>query len=252
MNLDIIIGLHSIVAAINNSDRRDKVLYCTDESQSELKKKYGKINLDKVEVKVFSSHKVQEEAQNILSETNFKVDRVPSGAFLTCSKLKITEVTSLYDSLGAGACKILCLDQVSDVHNAAAIMRTASFYGVTHVVFSQKGSFGFSPSFYRIASGATEFIKVVQTPNLSRLITKLLEKDVKCVGLSEHATVNLESIQKNIGSLCLVLGSEENGLSNAVKRVVEELLSLESQGDIKSLNVSVAAAVAMEKCFSQK
>lgn len=251
MSKDIIIGLHSIVAAIENNNRSGKFLYLTDDAKTELRKKYPKLNLNSIEIKLLAPSALQNEAQNILKQTTYKVDRVPSGAFLVCDAIQVHDVAQLYKDLEESACRILCLDQVSDVHNAAAIMRTASFYGVTHIVFSQKGSFGLSPSFYRIASGASEFIKIVQTPNLSRLITKLLEREVRCLGLSEHATTTLDTVD-NSKNLCLVLGSEEKGLSNAVKRVLVDLLSLESQGDIKSLNVSVAAAVAMEKCFSKK
>lgn len=250
MSQDIIIGLHSIVAAINNVNRSNKTLYTTDDAQMELKKKYGKINFEGVELKLLSPHALQSQAQGILKDTGYKVDRVPSGAFLVCDQLSTFDINELYSDLEQKKCRILCLDQVTDVHNAAAIMRTACFYGVTHVVFAQKGSFGLSPSFYRIASGATEYLKIIQTPNLSRLLTKISEKGVSCVGLSEHATTNVETVKKS-ENICLVLGSEENGLSNAVKRVLVDLFSLESQGDIKSLNVSVAAAVAMEKCFSK-
>jgi 23S rRNA (guanosine2251-2'-O)-methyltransferase len=49
--------------------------------------------------------------------------------------------------------------------------------------------------------------------------------------------------------ICLLLGAEETGLSHAVARLVQKNLSLTSQGSIKSLNVSSAAAIAMEKCF---
>lgn len=250
MSRDIIVGLHSIVAAINNTNRSNKLLFTTDDAQLELKKKYGKVNFEGVELKLLSPHSLQSEAQKLLKESGYKLDRVPSGAFLVCDQLPIYDINQLYLDLEQKKCRILCLDQVTDVHNAAAIMRTACFYGVTHIVFAQKGSFGLSPSFYRIASGATEFLKVIQTPNLSRLLTKISEKGVSCVGLSEHATTNVETITKS-ENISLVLGSEENGLSNAVKRVLVNLFSLESQGDIKSLNVSVAAAVAMEKCFSK-
>jgi 23S rRNA (guanosine2251-2'-O)-methyltransferase len=70
------------------------------------------------------------------------------------------------------------------------------------------------------------------------------------VGLSEHSTENLgpEELRAQ-KKICLLLGAEETGLSNAVARLVKKNLSLPSQGNIKSLNVSSAAAIAMEKCF---
>ena len=84
---------------------------------------------------------------------------------------------------------------------------------------------------------------------MSRIVSKLSELGVETVGLSEHAENTLGEHDEPAAH-CLVLGTEETGLSNAVKRKVDRWVKLESQGHIKSLNVSVAAAVSMEKVFS--
>jgi 23S rRNA (guanosine2251-2'-O)-methyltransferase len=70
------------------------------------------------------------------------------------------------------------------------------------------------------------------------------------VGLSEHSTENLTQDElRQQKRICLLLGAEETGLSNAVARLVQKNMSLPSQGEIKSLNVASAGAIAMEKCF---
>ena len=73
-----------------------------------------------------------------------------------------------------------------------------------------------------------------------------------CLALSEHADGDLskKEIKNYPKGLCLILGKEDVGISNAVLRLVDYKISLDSMGGIKSLNVAAAAAITMEKCFS--
>src|SRR5690606_2934985 len=119
------------------------------------------------------------------------------------------------------------LDQITDVHNGAAIMRTASFYGVTGILVPSEKSFGLTPSFYRIASGATEYLNIIRVNSLSRAVGQLNEAGFLTVGLSEHSSENLnEKDLRAESKICLLLGAEETGLSNAVMRLVQKNLSI--------------------------
>lgn len=250
-DFNLIIGIHSIIAALENSSRAHVKLVGTEEAIDEIKKK---TKIDNVKIELASSHKVQEEAKKYFKELGLEYHRVPSGVFLISSATEIHEVEFLYGLTKTREnLKILCLDQISDVHNAAAILRTASFYGVDCVIVPDKKSFGLTPSFFRIASGAAEFIPLVGVNKLTKTIANLQKNNVTCLALSEHAKGDLDVSNpgSDSGSLCLILGREDVGISNAVLRIVENHISLKSQGDIQSLNVASAAAIAMEKCFSK-
>lgn len=247
---DLIFGLHSIAAALTNSRREHIKLVATDEGLMELSKKH-KINPKqiKVQVELLSSHQLQENAKKLCHYMDVEFTRVPSQIYLQTSKL---ETYQIQDFLKIPKVKLLALDQITDVHNGAAILRTASFYGVTGVLIPSEKSFGLTPSFYRIASGATEYINLIRVNSLSRAVSQLNEAGFNTVGLSEHSSENLKpSDLRSLDKICLLLGAEETGLSNAVARLVQKNLSLPSQGGIKSLNVASAAAIAMEKCFGQ-
>jgi 23S rRNA (guanosine2251-2'-O)-methyltransferase len=165
------------------------------------------------------------------------------------SPIEVLDPSWIYNQLESRiALKILALDQVTDAHNGAAIMRTAAFYGVDVILISSKGNFGLGPNFARIASGACEHVKIVRCSALPKTITKLKDLGVMCVGLSEHATEELNKLDTK-NSVCLVLGAEDVGMSHAVSRVVDQTIAFKPLGKIKSLNVSVAAAIAMEKIF---
>lgn len=247
-DFDLIVGIHSIIAAIKNPNRDIVKLVATEDARDEIKKI---CNLDKINVELVSSHKVQEEGKRLYSDKGLDYQRIPSGAFLVSQPLQELETRELYDLAKAGNLRILCLDQISDVHNGAAILRTASFYGVDVVILPGKKSFGTTPTYFRIASGAHEYLKLIRVNNLAKTISKLKELDTLTIGLSEHAEeeIDTEMIAKKSGNVALVLGKEETGISHAVMRVLDKKMSIKTQGEIRSLNVSVAAAISLEKCF---
>ncbi len=246
---DLVVGLHSIKCALQNKSRNFYKLVGTEESLADLKQE---IKSSQVEVQMVSSHKAQEEAKVYFKKRGLEYHRVPGNCFLVCSALEVLDVAKLYAEVKPGL-RILALDQISDVHNAGAILRTASFYNIDFVIIPQRNSFGLTPSFFRIASGATEYVKLVETTKLTRTLTKLKELGCSTIALSEHAEGDLESVLSDVSrSLVLVLGKEDTGISNAVLRVCDHKMSLESQGSIKSLNVSIASAIAMEKCFRKR
>jgi 23S rRNA (guanosine2251-2'-O)-methyltransferase len=251
MDHDLIIGIHSIVEALRNPERAIYEIVATDEGLEELKKRGGisRAEIPMTKVRLLEGHALQEEAKKYYRELDMEFQRVPSQVFMLVSPVTIYEPTWIYNQLESRIpLKILALDQVTDAHNGAAIMRTAAFYGVDAVLISAKGNFGLGPNFARIASGATEYVKIVRCSALPKTITKLKDLGAICIGLSEHATGTLEKTD-NTKSICLVLGAEDVGMSHAVSRVVETTISFKPLGKIKSLNVSVAAAIAMEKIF---
>lgn len=251
LGFDLIVGVHSIAAAIKNSKRSSLELTLTDDGEADLldRTTLNKADLDKVAIRRVSSHKLQELGKELYKKLALEFQRIPSQCFLTAPTVETKEVSWLYESVTSGSIsKILMLDQITDVHNAAAIFRTANFYGVDAIVVPGKRSFKMTPSFFRIASGAAEYNNVIYSNSFTKVIKKLVDLNVKTLALSEHANSSIGEFQNNL-PLCLVLGREDKGISNALLRLIESKVSLTTQGDIKSLNVSVAAAVAMEKCF---
>ncbi len=248
---DLIIGIHSIAAAIKNVNREHFVLWCTKESLDELKKvgQIDLVDLEKIDLKIVSVHKVQEAAKKIFLEHKFHYSRVSSNLLLEVNSLPMTDVSWILNKIECGkALKILCLDQVTDAHNGAAILRTAAFYGIDCLVTAVKGNFGSSPTFFRISSGACEYVRIIRCASLPKLINKFQQLGLQCIALSEHAHDNKLDVDRS-KSVCLILGAEDVGLSHALERVVEKKIALIPVGSIKSLNVSVAGAVAMEKLF---
>lgn len=247
---DIIIGLHSIAEALKNPQRTHYRLVGTDDGFKELQRKHGldPRRQNDLRAEFYKPDEFVKQTQEVYRRLGVEYRRIPSGVMLLSSPLEIQDVAWLYDlSDRSETLKLLILDSVTDGHNAAAILRSASFFGCDAVVFAQKGSFGVTPSFARIASGALEHVPLVQVASLPKTLTQLAAKNIELIGFSEHA----ENAAENFGAqkIALVLGAEETGLSHAVERLLTKRVALKPYGKIKSLNVSVAAAIAMERCF---
>lgn len=251
---DLIIGSHSIAAALQNPRRTHFEIIATDDGWTDFLKR-TKFDARKAPLKprLLASHAFQEEARGLYRAEELEYQRVPGGVLLVSEPLEVFDPGWLRDKIRESSqLRILALDQVSDVNNGAAILRTASFFGVDVVVLPQERSFGMSPSFFRIASGASEYLSIVRSSHLTRTLTLMKEEGVAVWGLSEHAADPLSEQDLAQPKICLVLGSEDEGLSNSVMRIVSKTLSLASQGPIKSLNVSAAATLALQLCFPAK
>jgi len=249
---EIVIGTHSIAEAIRSKGRKVFKIICTKEGLDELNKKnaIAKEDLKSIIVEEFSSHDFQSQAKREYEQRGFQFKRIPSQILALTDPVVIESPDWLYKRISSGKpLKIFSLDHVTDVHNGAAILRTAAFYGVDCLLIPTKGSFGLSPGFLRVASGAAEHVKIIKCSNLSRTLRKLIDQGVHVIGFSEHADTDFAEKSLADQDVCLVMGAEDRGLSNAVARIVDKNVSIKGHGALKSLNVSVAAAIAMEKFF---
>ena len=193
-------------------------------------------------------------ARKLYQEHKIHYQRIPGHLLLEIDPLQMENITTLHREWEhESGCKILCLDRVSDVQNAASILRTAAFYSVPFLIIARKGGFGITPAFYRLASGATEYVRIIPVNNLSRTLSKLKDKRAPIIGLSEKGVPwDTPCLADASFPPCLVLGAEGEGLSHAVERCVDKLVQIPSQGPLTTLNVSVASALAMEKFLGTK
>ena len=171
---DLIIGIHSIGEALKNRERQHRQLVGTKESLKELERYLGGNRLlENMTIHALDAHQVQDLAKRKFKELNFEFQRIPTNLFLETSLTPTYDISVVYDEIFKRECKIFCLDQVTDLHNSAAIVRTAAFFGVDFLVTAQKGSFGISPKFFRIASGGVEHLKIVKCASLPKFLKKL-------------------------------------------------------------------------------
>ncbi|MDT8450214.1 MAG: 23S rRNA (guanosine(2251)-2'-O)-methyltransferase RlmB [Wenzhouxiangellaceae bacterium] len=153
---------------------------------------------------------------------------------------------------GAGdAALVLILDQVQDPHNLGACLRSAAAAGACAVVVPRDRSAGLTPAARRTAAGAAEIVPLIEVANLARALERLQTAGVWCVGL---AGATGESLYRTdlTGPLALVLGGEEKGLRQLTRKRCDTVATIPMPGGTESLNVSVAAGIALFEAVRQR
>lgn len=139
---------------------------------------------------------------------------------------------------------LLVLDGVTDPHNLGACMRSAAAAAAHAVVVPKDRAVGINPVVRRAAAGASELVPLAVVTNLARSLSSLAELGVWRVGLCGTGTGSLYQADLS-GSLALVLGSEGSGMRRLTREHCDALVRIPMPGAMESLNVSVAAGVAL-------
>ncbi len=147
---------------------------------------------------------------------------------------------------------LLVLDSIQDPHNLGACLRTAEAAGVSLVMIPKDRSATLTPLVRKIASGAAEMIPVVQVTNLRRALNIAQQLGIWFVGLTASPKAKSLYQLKLTGPMGLVLGSEGKGLRALTEQQCDELAYIPMQGDIESLNVSVATGVGLFEALRQR
>jgi 23S rRNA (guanosine2251-2'-O)-methyltransferase len=139
---------------------------------------------------------------------------------------------------------VLALDQITDPHNVGAILRSAAAFAVKAIVTTARHSPEATGVLAKSASGALELVPLVSVQNLARALTRLNERGFMTVGLDSEGGENLEAVALR-EPLVLVLGAEGKGLRQLTRDTCSVVARLDMPGEIKSLNVSNAAVLAL-------
>jgi 23S rRNA (guanosine2251-2'-O)-methyltransferase len=139
---------------------------------------------------------------------------------------------------------VLVLDQITDPHNVGAILRSAAAFAVKAVVTTARHSPEATGVLAKSASGALELVPLVIVQNLARALNEMKEHGFLTVGLDSEGGTNLAETELR-APLALVLGAEGKGLRQLTRETCGTVARLDMPGEIKSLNVSNATALAL-------
>ena len=142
---------------------------------------------------------------------------------------------------------LIILDGITDPHNLGAIIRTAECAGVHGIIIPQHRSVGLTPAAVKSSAGAVEYVKVARVSNISKTIEKLQKDGIWFYAVTMNGT-DFRKVSFD-GSVALVIGSEEDGISRLVLEKCDFSVSLPMTGRIESLNASVAAGIMIYRVF---
>lgn len=145
---------------------------------------------------------------------------------------------------------IFLLDGVEDPYNLGAIVRTANQVGAHGVIIPKKRAAGLTAGTARASAGALNYVPVARVTNLVRTIEQLKKLGIWFVCADMDGKIMYQVDLK--GALGLVIGGEGGGVSRLVREACDYTASIPMQGDVDSLNASVAAGVLAYEAVRQR
>lgn len=237
-----IIGIRSIQSALESKHPIEKIWVSKDYKSSFL---HGILRISKsqnIPIQFVPHQKlkylVKSDRVNIVARASI-IDYLDFQDFLETRQVSVG--SSLY----------LLLDGITDVRNFGAIIRTAVATNVTAIVVPYNRSASINADTVRASSGGVFKIPITRVNHLRDAVYLLREHKIKVLGLDEKASdVIYETCLK--GSIALVVGAEDRGISKGVLNVIESTIRLPISDSMPSLNVSVACGVALYETMRQR
>ena len=146
---------------------------------------------------------------------------------------------------------LLILDRVTDVRNFGAIARSAECAGIDGIVIGEKGNAPITSDAMKTSAGALNYLPVCREKDLKKTIKFLRDSGIQVVACTEKAGKSIYEIEVT-GPVALILGSEEDGISDVLLREADQLAHIPMKGKIGSLNVSVATGIAIYEILRRR
>ena len=224
-------GHHAVKAALANPKRFVRRAVLTERAAEEI----GAKLLNRVK------HEIADMAgvAKILPE-----GAVHQGVGLLVEPLPRRELDAILEEATGKRRIILVLDQITDPHNAGAILRTAAAFGVTAVIVQDRHSPPETGVLAKAASGALDIVPMVTVVNIARTLEELGKREFWRIALAGDGDMTLGDAMHK-GDVALVLGSEGAGIRRLVRERCDAAAFIAIDHEMESLNVSNAAAVAL-------
>lgn len=146
---------------------------------------------------------------------------------------------------------IIILDEITDVHNLGAIIRTAECCGAHGIIIPKHRAAGVNSVVAKTSAGAVEYLPVVRVTNINQAIEELKEKGLWIYGADMSGEKYIYE-EKLDGAVGLVIGSEGKGISRLIKENCDALIKIPMKGNISSLNASCAASIIIYEVLRQR
>jgi 23S rRNA (guanosine2251-2'-O)-methyltransferase len=223
----ILYGWHTVAAALANPERQIRKLFLTENAARRLADE----NID--------TRVTPEIVRPSAIDQRLGPDAVHQGLLAETDPLASPDIDDL-----AQEGLVLVLDQITDPHNVGAILRSAAAFAVKAVVTTARHSPEATGVLAKSASGALEMVPLVTVQNLARALGELNDRGFLTVGLDSEGSADLGAVELQ-QPLALVLGAEGKGLRQLTRETCSVVARLDMPGEIKSLNVSNAAVLAL-------
>ncbi|HLV15421.1 MAG TPA: 23S rRNA (guanosine(2251)-2'-O)-methyltransferase RlmB [Xanthomarina sp.] len=237
-----IFGLRAVIEAINSGETIEKVFLqkgLHGELYNELDALVRKENI--------SSSYVPVEKLNRLTNKNHQ------GAVAQISPVAFHDIEDLVGNvIESGKTPLfLLLDQISDVRNFGAIIRTAECTGVNGIIFQKKGGAPVNGDTIKTSAGAVFKVPLCKVDHIKDAMFHLQASGIKVIAATEKTDNTIYDVSFK-EPCAIIMGSEGRGINPSVLKLVDAKAKLPLLGEIESLNVSVACGVMLYEVLRQR
>ncbi len=233
-------GRHPVAAALANPRREILALHLSERAEtalSEILADIPPVRREKLPMpKVLDGRDLTEMVPP---------DAVHQGLVIIARPLAGMAIESLLEDLHATpAALVLVLDQVTDPHNVGAVLRSAAAFGAGGLIVQSRHAPPADGVLAKAASGALEYVPMIEVTNVARAIDSLKAGGFWCVGLSGDGETRIDEARMD-GKTALILGAEGPGLRRLPRERCDLIARLPTDPAFGTLNISNAAAIAL-------
>ena len=235
-----IFGIRAVMEAINSSKDIDKVFIQIGLKGSLINTLESAIRKNKINFSYVPKQKLDRLSKN------------HQGVIARISPIKLLDLNQIDNIITENdAPLLLILDQINDVRNFGAIIRTAEVAGVTAVVIQNSSSAPINSDTIKTSAGAIFNIPICKVNHIKDAIYHFKSLGISIVSASEKSDKNLYDIDFK-KPVAMVMGSENKGINKSVLKISDEIVKLPMYGKIESLNVSVACGIFLYEAIRQR
>lgn len=242
MKQQLIAGRNPVLELLQSKQEVEKVLLSKSASGEVIKQIIQLCKDNEVYFQFVPEVKI-----NSLSKANHQ------GVLAFTALIKYQEVQNIIDMVFSNGEDplLLILENVTDIRNLGALARTALGLGVHAIIFPKKESAAVNDVAVKISAGALLKIPLCRVDNLIATIKDIKNNGIHLIGLDGTASSFIFEVNTKM-PLAIVAGSEDEGISNPVIRLLDNLVKLPMNDALESYNVSVATAMALYEVKRQK
>lgn len=229
-----IFGRHACFAALQNPKRKIRQIWVTKSVKTDFDTLSFSKNAASVTPKI---------VDNQTLESTLGANAIHQGIALEIVPLDTPSLEEIANSDETHA-TLLILDQVTDVQNIGAILRSAAAFGIKALVLTEYNAPTETGAMAKAASGALELVPIIRATNLAQALGTLKKHGYWCIGLDGEANAPLTTLA-TYEKLALVMGAEGKGLRRLTREHCDLLVKIPIHSQMESLNVSNAAAIAL-------
>ena len=224
----------------------------------------GEKTIDKIFIQIGLTGRLINELEALIRKNKLKSSYVPTqklnrlskknhqGVIARISPIKFYEINQIIEKIeDKKDALILILDQINDVRNFGAIIRTAEVSGVDAIIIQNQSSAPINADTVKTSAGGVFNVPICKVSHIKDAIYHLKSSKIMIIATSEKAEKNIYDLSLK-KSLAIIMGSEERGISPSVLKLSDEMVKLPMFGKIESLNVSVASGIFLYEVIRQR